>query len=44
MQSVYSVMNFRANERASTKPSATNMISQISSMSGATMAQGLKSK
>lgn len=38
---VYSVMNFRASRWASRKPSATSMISQISSKSGTTMAQGL---
>jgi hypothetical protein len=41
LQSVYNETNLQANERASMKPSATNMISQISSVSGATMAQGL---
>ena len=39
--SVYSVMNFLASRRASMKPSATNMISQISSKSGTTIAHGL---
>ena len=33
--------NFLARTRASRKPSATNMISAISSKSGTTMAQGL---
>lgn len=41
MQREYSVMNFLARRRASKKPSATNMISQISSKSGTTIAQGL---
>ena len=40
----YSVMNFLASSRASRKPSATSMISQISSKSGTTMAHGLPSK
>lgn len=35
-------MNFRANSLASIKPSATSMISQMSSKSGTTMAQGLQ--
>ena len=35
-------MNFLAKARASTNPSATNMISQISSKSGTTIAHGLK--
>lgn len=34
-------MNFLARRRASRKPSATSMISQISSKSGTTIAQGL---
>lgn len=34
-------MNFLANDRASMNPSATSMISQISSKSGTTIAQGL---
>lgn len=35
-------MNFLASRRASKKPSATSMISQISSKSGTTIAQGLQ--
>jgi len=34
-------MNFLASKRASRKPSATNMISQINSKSGTTIAHGL---
>lgn len=41
LQRVYRLINLRANTRASMKPSATNMISQISSKSGITMAHGL---
>jgi len=35
-------MNFLASNRASRKPSATNMISQINSKSGTTIAHGLR--
>lgn len=42
LQSWYRVMNFLANTRASMNPSATNIISQISSKSGTTIAHGLK--
>lgn len=35
-------MNFLANARASMNPSATNIISQISSKSGTTIAHGLE--
>lgn len=42
LQSWYSVMNFLAKSRASIKPSATNMISQMSSKSGTTIAHGLQ--
>ena len=42
LQREYKVMNFLAKARASTNPSATNMISQISSKSGTTIAHGLK--
>lgn len=42
LQTLYKVLNFLANSLALQKPSATNMISQISSVSGTTMAQGLK--
>ena len=44
LQREYKVMNFLAKARASTNPSATNMISQISSKSGTTIAHGLKNK
>lgn len=37
-------MNFLARRRASRKPSATSMISQISSKSGTTMAHGLEGR
>ena len=41
LHKVYNVMNFLARSLASTKPSATNIISQINSNSGTTIAQGL---
>lgn len=41
LHKVYRVMNFLARRRASRKPSATSIISHISSKSGTTMAQGL---
>lgn len=44
LQREYRVMNFLAKALASTNPSATNMISQISSKSGTTIAHGLKYK
>jgi len=40
----YRVMNFLASRRASRKPSATSIISQISSKSGTTIAHGLLGK
>lgn len=44
LQRAYKVINFLATRRASIKPPATNVISEISSMSGMTMAQGLRKK
>ena len=41
LHSEYRVINLRARSRASRNPSATNMISQISSKSGTTIAHGL---
>lgn len=44
LHKLYRVMNFLASSLASKKPSATNMISQINSKSGTTIAHGLEIK